>query len=328
MKLARYVGDGKVEIVDEPVPACPPGGLLVKTEACGLCSGELMSWYMDQKIPHVLGHEVSGVVVESQDERYPVGSKVFPHHHAACMECALCLAGLQVHCGRWRNTKLIPGGMAEFFAVPRKNLTDTLHVEDMRPVDAALIEPLACVMKSLRLGGWDPDRARANGEWGFQVNVIGLGVMGLMHMLTLDSEATGCDLNPSRVEWARGLGLRAGVLDNWVTVADLIIVCPGSQQAFNTAVAMARPGATIVMFAPLAPSQELTLPQALYFKDIKVVQSYSCGPDDTRAAADAIRAGKLRAEQVVSDFIGIDELPEAYGRMKTGEILKPMVVFE
>ena len=51
--LAQYIGQGQVEIVPQPMPSCPPGGVLVRTEACGLCSGELMSWYMDQKMPHV-----------------------------------------------------------------------------------------------------------------------------------------------------------------------------------------------------------------------------------------------------------------------------------
>src|SRR5438132_13023667 len=117
MKLARYTGGGEIAIVDEPMPICPPGGLLIKTEACGLCSGELMDWYMDRKVPHVLGHEVAGIVIESQDDRFPVECRVFPHHHAPCLACSFCARGLYVHCEQWKRTKLLPGGMAEFFAV-------------------------------------------------------------------------------------------------------------------------------------------------------------------------------------------------------------------
>ena len=318
MKLARYIGNGIVEIVDEAAPTCPEGGLLVKTEASGLCSGELMSWYMDKKIPHVLGHEVAGIVVESRTERYPVGSRVFPHHHAPCLQCSLCQAGQYVHCEQWKRTKLTPGGMAEFFAVPPENLNDTLIVDDLRAVDAALIEPFACVMKSIRVSSplvEEPTSA-----------VVGLGVMGLMHLLALGTLATGYDVNPSRVEWARYQGLSAELVEN-ARAADIVFVCPGSQAAFDFAVSLAKPGATIVMFAPLAPSQELKVPQDLYFKDVRIMQSYSCGPNDTLAAVQAVREGKLRAEQVVSEFIGIDELPTAYQKMKQGLILKPMVLF-
>jgi len=301
------------------MPACPPGGLLIRTQACGLCSGELMSWYMDRKIPHVLGHEVAGAVLRSEDSRFKVGDLVFPHHHAPCMHCSFCAEGLYVHCDQWKRTKLVPGGMAEVFGVPYENLTDTQTVNDMRPNDAALIEPLACVMKSLRLGAPSSELNRNA--------VIGLGVMGLMHLIMLAGSAIGYDLNPARVVWASELGLQARTPDE-VQMASVIFVCPGTQGAFDFALRIARPGATVVMFAPLAPSQDLRLPQDLYFKDIKIVHSYSCGPDDTLAAGKAIGAGRLRAEQVVSHFIGIEELPVAYEEMKAGRILKPMVVFD
>jgi L-iditol 2-dehydrogenase len=142
----------------------------------------------------------------------------------------------------------------------------------------------------------------------------------------LDAKTAGYDVNASRVEWARNLGLNADSPEG-ARPADLIFVCPGSQAAFDFAVRLAQPAATIVMFAPLAPSQSLQVPQDLYFKDIRLIHSYSCGPADTLAAAQAIRAGRLRAGQVVSDFIGIDDLPTAYQQMKLGSILKPMVLF-
>src|ERR1700728_3441536 len=110
MRLARYVVGGSVEIVEGERPLCPDGGLLVRTEACGLCSGELMAWYLDRKVPHVLGHEVTGRVVESQDERFPKGARVFPHHHAPCMDCEYCNRQAYVHCKQWKTTKLDPGG--------------------------------------------------------------------------------------------------------------------------------------------------------------------------------------------------------------------------
>ncbi|MEZ0325059.1 MAG: alcohol dehydrogenase catalytic domain-containing protein [Fimbriimonas sp.] len=317
MRVARYIGGGEVAIVEEPTPSCPPGGLLIQTEACGLCSGELMGWYMDRKIPHVLGHEVAGRVIESKDRRFPVGARVFPHHHAPCLKCEQCKAGHHVHCEQWKRTKLLPGGMAEFFAVPAENLNDTLIVDDLKPADAALIEPLACVVKSLRAGS-ARERSRSA--------VIGLGVMGLMHMLLLP-EAIGYDVNDERVQWALTQGLDARTPDAFEE-ADTIFVCPGSQPAFEFALQMTNPGATIVMFAPLPPGEPLRIPSEAYFKDLRITHSYSCGPDDTREAADIIRGLGMWAEQVVSHFIGIDELPQAYQAMKRGEILKPMVLFD
>ena len=311
------------------MPELPRGGLVVRTEACGLCSGELMSWYMDRKLPHVLGHEVAGIVERSDDPRFPVGARVFPHHHAPCGRCALCESGRGVHCPTWRRTKLRPGGMADRFAVDAENLADTHVVDDLRAVDAALIEPLACVCKSVR-GALPPLQAARLGERGRgerRSAVIGLGVMGLMHMLLLDG-AVGLDLSESRREWARGLGLDAQAPEDAPNDAyDAIFVCPGSQAAFDLALRLAAPAATITMFAPLGPGEDLRVPQAAYFNDLTIRHAYSASPDDTREAVAALRAGRVRAEQVCSEFIALDELPEAYGRMKRGEILKPMVVW-
>jgi L-iditol 2-dehydrogenase len=321
MKVARYLGKGEIGIVEEPVPSRPPGGLLVRTEACGLCSGELMEWYMDRKVPHVLGHEVAGQVVESEDERFPVGSRVFPHHHAPCLSCDMCESGHHVHCEQWRATKLQPGGMAEWFAVPAENLNDTIRVDDMRPVDAALIEPLACVMKSLRMA----DLPLVPTEDSPSTAVIGLGVMGLMHLLMVDG-AVGYDLKESRLEWARAQGLDARAPIEYEQ-SEIVFVCPGSQAAFEFALEFVLPGGTIVMFAPLPPGEPLRVPGEAYFRDIKIAHSYSCGPLDTQAAVEAIEQGYLWAEQVVSDFIPMSELPSAYAAMKRADILKPMVVF-
>lgn len=318
MKLARYVGGGRIEIQDEDPPACPEGGLLVKTIASGLCSGELMDWYMDRKIPHVLGHEVCGRVLESRDERFPVGSQVFVHHHAPCLKCEFCLQLQYVHCEQWKRTKLHPGGMAEMFAVMPENLNDTLLVNDLRPIDAALIEPLGCVMKSLNI-------AKPEGQ---ECSVIGLGSMGLLHMLMLDSGAIGYDLSERRRTWALSIGLEAREPSN-ASPATAIYVCPGSPPAVDLAIQMSRPGGTVLLFAPMPPDRPACVDlNAAYFKDLTLKHSYSCGPDHTRMARAAIHLGKLRAEQVVSDFIGIGELPEAYQAMKRGDILKAMVIFE
>jgi len=219
--------------------------------------------------------------------------------------------------------------MAEYFAVDPANLTDAFVTNDLRAIDAALIEPLACVVKSLRMAYTKSERPEGN------VAVIGLGVMGLMHILSL-LEATkedrvvrvvGYDTNDDRIAHGKALELDARHPDHREN-ADVVFVCPGNKSALDMAIDMANPGATIILFAPMPPGEETPVNlNSLYFKDVRLMNSYSCGPDHTRTAAEMLRRGLVKAEHVVSDFITIDELPEAYQRMKKGEILKPMVVF-
>ena len=282
-----------------------------------MCSGELMDWYMDAKSDPVLGHEVAGRVIESDDPRFPVGARVFPHHHAPCGFCDWCKRGAFVQCETWRKTKLLPGGMAEQFAVPKDNLADTHLVDDLRAIDAALAEPLACVVKSVRQARWTRGQRAA---------VIGLGNMGLLHMLAIGEDATGFELNTTRRDHAASLGMNIG---GAVARFDVVFVCPGSVLALELALTLVAARGTILLFAPLGT---LPLPTGLldrlYFQDVTLATSYSAGPDDTAEALRMLRAGTVRAEQVVSDFIGIDDLPAKYQQMKAGLILKAMVGFD
>ena len=208
--------------------------------------------------------------------------------------------------------------MAEFFAVSAENLTDTILVGELDPKAAALIEPLACVVKSLRLSRvTKADR----------VAVIGLGVMGLMHALASPVAVIAQELRSDRREWAnkQGIDARESVAGEKF---DVIFVCPGVQAAFDDALAGAAPGARIVMFAPLGPGASLLVPQAVYFRDIEIIHAYSCGPNDTQLAAELLKRGTIQPQQVVSHFIDLNYLPKAYQEMKSGQILKPMVVFE
>lgn len=322
MRLARYVGNGRVEIVEEPTPSCPPGGLLVQTEASGLCSGELMAWYMEAKMPHVLGHEVAGRIVESQADGFEVGSRVVVHHHVPCFVCEECGRGQFVHCQTWKSTRLVPGGMADYFAVSAELLPEAYLVDDIEAADAALVEPLACVVKSIERSGWKP---------GQSASVIGLGFMGLLHVLALRSmgceEIVGIELIADRRARAEELGLRATESEG-AAPSDVVFVCPGIEAAVDSAISLLKPGGTVLMFSPFDPSSDKRIDlNRLYFKDGRLIASYSAGPTDTKAALELIRKGVVKSKQVVSDFISLDELPDFYLKMKAAQVLKPVVVF-
>lgn len=318
MKVAIYEKGGDVRVVESEIPRLPEGGLLIRTEASGLCSGELMDWYMESKAPHVLGHEVSGVVVESEDSRFPVGCRVSPHHHAPCLVCDHCKAKRYVFCDTWKRTRLVPGGLSEVVAVSRENLADTYRSDNLRPVDAALVEPLGCVAKSIR---------RSRLTHADRVAVVGLGTMGILHMLALERRAVGFELKPERRAWAARLGLDARPPESDGEF-DVVFVCPGTEAALRFALSIAAPAARIVLFAPMPPNAPIALEyDQLYFNDFEFINSYSCSIEDTKLAFEWISEGRVRAEQTVSHFIGLEELPFAYIAMQKGDILKAMVVF-
>ncbi len=157
MKVARLYASTDIRLEEEPVPGVGAGEALVKTRVCGICSGDVMAWYMNKKAPLVFGHEPAGEVVEvgAGVTAFRPGDRIFVHHHAPCMECRACRRGEFVQCPTWRATAIVPGGMAEYFRVPRENLSgDTLHLPDaLSFVDGSLVEPTACAVKSIRRSG-------------------------------------------------------------------------------------------------------------------------------------------------------------------------------
>jgi L-iditol 2-dehydrogenase len=126
----------------------------------------------------VFGHEPVGEIAAVGEgvTGFAPGDRVFVHHHAPCFRCRACARGEFVQCPTWKQSQIDPGGMAEFFRVPAGNLSgDTLRLPDhVSDADGALVEPLACVVKSL---------ARAGDVNGATVLIIGLGVMGQLHVL-------------------------------------------------------------------------------------------------------------------------------------------------
>lgn len=326
MRAAVLYDVDDIRIEERSVPEIGPGELLVHTRASGICTGDIMAWYVRRKAPLVLGHEPSGVVaaVGAGVTEFAPGDRVFVHHHAPCFSCEACRRGDYVQCATWRKSAIDPGGLAEYFRVPRENVGDTLRLPEHVPfVDGSLVEPLACVVKSIRRSGL---------QRGQTMYVIGLGVMGLMHaLLAQDLEATvvGSDFLEERRIHAASLGVRAVHPDEEFAGADVVICGPGSPEALRNAFAAVAPGGTVVMFTPLEPGVPFTFdPNDLYFRDVKLVTSYSCGPNDTREALDAIARGVVTAQRLGATMYPLREAGAAYAALRASRILKPIVTFE
>ncbi len=339
MRAARLDENLEVGIAEMDVPSVGAGEILVRTRACGICTGDIMGWYMRRKAPLVFGHEPAGEVaaVGVGVTEFRPGDRVFVHHHAPCGACRLCARGEYVQCEAWRGGKLVPGGMAEYFAVPAGQVrADTLRLPDaVTFADAALIEPLACTVKSIR---------RAALQGAERVVVIGLGIMGQLHVVLARhagaSQVIGLDRVPFRLQRARELGADATVhVDEYDPVtavgeltggemADAVIIGPGSIEAMELGMRLAGRGATVVFFTASRPDDRLAIaPYDLYFREIRLVPSYSCGPNDTREALDLIAGGVVQRAQVVTHEFPLDRVVEAYQTAAMTSALKTIVTF-
>jgi L-iditol 2-dehydrogenase len=338
MQVARLYDFGDIRVEECATPEVGPDEILVRVRACGICSGDIMPWYIRRKAPLVLGHEPVGVVEQAGAavRDFRPGERVFVHHHAPCFDCSPCRRGEYVQCDTWRATKITPGGMAEFFVVGATNQRDTLKLPaDVSDLDGVLVEPAACVIKSLRRSGLRP---------GESILVIGLGIMGMMHVRLARQMGAGmiigADLFERRAQRARELGADAAIVvagDNLVAevkritagaMADVVIVGPGSAAAIKTGIAAAGKGATVVQFTATPPEEEILLrPHDLYFNETRLVPSYSCGPDYTREALEAVRRGVICARELVTHQFPLGQIDAAYQQAQKPESLKVVVTF-
>ena len=147
-------------VPDFPVPECGPDDIILKTEACGVCAGDIkcqhgaaMFWGDETqpawvRAPFIPGHEFIGVAVQvgSNVEGFAVGDRLAADQIAPCGKCRFCKSGHYWMCqpheifGFFSN---LNGGMAEYIRLPKQAV---IHkVPSSLPIDAALmIEPYSC----------------------------------------------------------------------------------------------------------------------------------------------------------------------------------------
>lgn len=336
MLQAVIVAPDRFEVRPAPRPALRgPDEVLVRTAACGICSGDLMPWYLAKKVGTVLGHEVVGWAEEVGPAVGHVGpgDLVFLHHHAPCLACPECRRAAHVHCPTWKQSQLDPGGMAEWVRVPAVNARhDTFPVNDLTPEQAVFIEPLGCGVKALRrLGGRE---ALTNAR----VAVVGCGVMGLLNIQLARAfgaaEVLAVEPDGQRRRSAREAGATQALHPSEAATAfrhaaDVVVIGPGQPDVIREALNYVRPDGVASLFTPTPAGVATALDLGeLYFREVSLVPSYSCGPDDTRLAYELLRTHQVDPGPLVTHSFALREVQEAYDTARRGgAALKVLVAF-
>lgn len=238
MRVATYYNNKDVRLEERARPELNPGEILMKVEASGICGSDVLEWYRIHRAPLILGHEVSGTVVEvapplsaesdvaegasgggvtggagaasgmaegaaAASHGYKVGDRIVAAHHVPCNTCYHCMNDHHTVCDTLRTTNFDPGGFVEYLRLPSINVDrGTFHLPDDMSFDqGTFVEPLACVLRGQRIAG-----VRA----GQSVLVLGSGISGALHISL--ARAAGArrvfatDINDYRLNAAKGFG--------------------------------------------------------------------------------------------------------------------------
>lgn len=179
------VGDYKFEPA-YPVPECGPDDVIIKTEGCGICAGDVKAMHGAERIwgndikppfakpPFIPGHEFLGTIVEIGEnvKNLEIGDRVAADQIVPCGECRFCKSGRYWMCEvhntfGFQNTN--NGGMAEYVRYPKTAVISKVP-KDLKLESALLIEPYSCSKHAV-------DRAQITNE--DVVVISGAGTLGL-----------------------------------------------------------------------------------------------------------------------------------------------------
>lgn len=209
MKVVYLTRPGKMEIVEEPVPKPASGQVLVKIEYNGICGSDV-HFFKDGRVgdcvlhdKFVLGHEVSGTVVELGEgaDGLQVGDRVALEPGYSCGKCEFCKTGRYNLCPdvRFFAAPPVSGALQEYVVHPADmcfKLPDNVST-----MEGALVEPLAVGLHAAALGSVG---------LGQSVVILGAGCIGLVTMLAAKARGASniivVDLHEKRLEFAREMG--------------------------------------------------------------------------------------------------------------------------
>lgn len=205
-KVAVISGEKKIEIIERTLKEPEGNQVLVKVDSCAICTLEqrIFNGVM-KRYPFAGGHEVAGTVaaVGKNVKGLKSGDKVAARLLTSCGECYYCRSGHENQClisfkADTHEGIGGPGGFAEYMLVDAKTLYKM--ADDLDLTYAALAEPLACCVHSVN---------NANIELGDDVVVIGVGIMGALHIQLAKlrgARVIACEVDKTRLEIAKKMG--------------------------------------------------------------------------------------------------------------------------
>jgi L-iditol 2-dehydrogenase len=335
MKAALYIAPYQIEVREDIPEPDFTEGLLVHVKTTGFCSTDvkiIKGIYPNSKVPYIFGHEFSGEVVKSTLNKFKPGERVSVAPFCGCGYCTHCLMGNEQLC---KNRTLFSSGTtAEYVAIAPHLAMKTGWVlpDDISWDEAALCEPLACVVLSLRSCNFRP---------GESVLILGAGVMGQLHVLL--AKAWGASQvmisEPSEVrrEMARKFG--AEVIDptkcddvgGWARGLcgegpDIIIAAAGTKLIADAAIKAAGFNSRIHLFGGMPGDTIISIPAYdIHYRHVTLLGTSGFRSEDYHTAAEMIKSHAIDVGKLITHHYSVDEAMEAFKMAQQPEALKVML---
>jgi L-iditol 2-dehydrogenase len=315
MTAAVLYGKERLRIEQVEVPGVGKGDVLVRVRAALTCGTDVKVFrrgYHARMIqpPSLFGHELAGDIVAMGDNvsGFELGERVVAANSAPCGECFYCKRGQDNLCD---DLLFNNGAYAEYIRIPERIVKKNMYQmpAHVSYQDAALVEPLACVLRGLEETG-----LRA----GDTIAVIGLGPIGMMFVrmakAVYNARVIAIGRRVTQLERARAMGADEVIVNcDGADVrgpvhemtggrgADVVIEAVGLPEVWQLAVQLLRRGGVVNFFGGCPSGTHLNLDTSLlHYSELTCKASFHHTPALIRKALDIVGRGYISAKDLVN----------------------------
>jgi 2-desacetyl-2-hydroxyethyl bacteriochlorophyllide A dehydrogenase len=314
MRAISCTAPEQLALIDIDRPELKPGWVRVAIRHIGICGTDYHIFegnFPYFEYPRVIGHELSGVVVDPNGEAFAAGDPVVINPYLNCGHCPACREGRANCC---ETLKVIgvhaPGGMAEEIVMPAANL---YKADGLSLRDAAMVEFLAIGAHAIR--------RTAELKPGSRALVVGSGPIGLgvaFFARIAGAEVTVIDAAPDKIAATRALGFTtfspaelegSEFTSIKSTGFDAVFDSTGSIKAMNASLFHVRNGGSYTLVGVI--KGDLVFPDSeVHRRELTIRASRNAIRADFEHVMESIRQGKVPTDRLATHATSLDRVPE------------------
>lgn len=344
VKAALFKEPGDLSIIEIPKPNPGLKEILIRVKTCATCGTDAKIFkhgHPRLKPPQVIGHEISGEIVEigSEVTGFNIGDRVQVIAAIPCGECWLCKSNRMTICENQLSMGYqFAGGFAEYMIIP----WEVIRVHGVNRIpdnvsfdEAAVTEPLACVLNSQKIVGITT---------GDTVLVMGAGPIGCLHVrlaralgaakvFLADINGDRLALSSEKVKPDASIDMSKEDLANRIkSLTDgrgpsVVITAAPSGAAQELAISIVAPGGRVSFFGGLPKDKPFINCDAniVHYKEVTLFGANGSSPSQNLEALQMISSGKVSVSDLITHKVTLDRVSDAIDAVMSGTAIKVVV---
>jgi alcohol dehydrogenase len=316
----KFQGPLTVQNVSDPKPG--KNSVVIETKACGICRSDWHGWMgndPDIVLPHVPGHELSGIIEEvgSDIKNWKKGDRVTVPFVSGCGKCTQCFAGNQQICDfQFQPGFTAWGAFAEFVEI---DYADVNLVSLPEEIDFVTASSLGCRFITSFRAVAHQGRV-TGGEWVAVHGCGGVGLSAIMIANGLGANTIAVDISDDKLDFAGSIGATAVVnskTDDVISAikeitnggADVSVEALGHPECcFNSVSSLKKLGKHIQVGLLEEKDKNTAIPMNLVIaNELEIIGSHGMQAHKYPEMFRMIRQGKLQPQKLIGKTVSLEE---------------------